>query len=59
MDQIEFIEKVKDAAIKTQKEYKIFASVTISQAILESGWGQSELASKYNNYFGIKASDNW
>ncbi|WP_072060838.1 glucosaminidase domain-containing protein [Clostridium novyi] len=57
--QEEFINLIKDVAIQTQKEYKIFASVTISQAILESGWGQSELACKYNNYFGIKASGDW
>ncbi|NFV47514.1 hypothetical protein FDJ70_07485, partial [Clostridium botulinum] len=59
MDQIEFINKIKDAAIETQKEYKIFASVTIAQAILESGWGESNLASKYNNLFGIKALRDW
>ncbi|KEI18299.1 glucosaminidase domain-containing protein [Clostridium haemolyticum] len=59
MDQIEFINKIKDAAIETQKEYKIFASVTIAQAILESGWGESSLAKNYNNLFGIKALRDW
>ena len=31
------------------------ASVTVAQAILESSWGQSSLATTANNYFGVKA----
>ncbi|MCD3211094.1 SH3 domain-containing protein [Clostridium botulinum C/D] len=57
--QTEFIQKIKDAAIETQKNYGIFASITISQAILESGWGESGLAKTYNNLFGIKALRDW
>ncbi|WP_072060658.1 glucosaminidase domain-containing protein [Clostridium sp. K25] len=57
--QIEFINKIKDAAIVTQAQYSIFASVTIAQAILESGWGESTLAQQYNNLFGIKALRDW
>lgn len=59
MKQLEFINRIKDAAIETQKKYGIFASVTISQAILESGWGESSLAKTYNNLFGIKALRDW
>lgn len=33
------------------------ASITIAQAILESGWGRTDLARKANNYFGIKDTD--
>lgn len=58
-EQLEFINKIKDSAIDTQIKYKIFASVSIAQAILESGWGSSVLAKKYNNLFGIKALRNW
>ena len=36
------------------KRTKILASLTIAQAILESGWGTSALARKSNNLFGIK-----
>ncbi|WP_053071151.1 glucosaminidase domain-containing protein [Clostridium botulinum] len=57
--QEKFIDSIKDAAIETQNKYNIFASVTISQAILESGWGESSLAKTYNNLFGIKALRDW
>ncbi|WP_080965282.1 glucosaminidase domain-containing protein [Clostridium novyi] len=57
--QTDFIGKIKDAAIETQNKYKIFASITIAQAILESGWGTSNLATHYNNLFGIKALRDW
>lgn len=54
-----FIDKVKDGAIAGWHEGRILPSVTIAQAILESGWGKSELATKANNLFGIKASKDW
>lgn len=34
-------------------------SPIIAQAILESGWGESTLASKYHNYFGLKCGTAW
>ena len=34
-------------------------SVLIAQAAIESNWGRSALAARYNNYFGIKASKSW
>ena len=43
------------AAIASQQATGVPASITIAQAILESGWGQTGLAKKANNYFGIKA----
>ena len=54
-----FIEKVKGGAITGWHEGKILPSVTIAQACLESGWGTSELATKANNLFGIKAKSDW
>ena len=36
-----------------------FKSVIIAQAAIESNWGRSVLSSRYNNYFGIKASKSW
>ena len=54
-----FIEEIKEEAIKNYKEYKILPSITIAQAILESSWGESDLAQIYNNLFGIKADSSW
>jgi len=55
----EYIENYKDIAIKKQKEYKIPASITLAQGILESGSGNSSLARKANNHFGIKCHKGW
>ena len=45
--------------IKGEDLTGFFPSVLIAQAALESNWGQSSLAAKYNNYFGIKAGSSW
>lgn len=51
----EFIKKVGDLARNVGQEHDIYASVMIAQAILESGSGNSALASEPNhNLFGIK-----
>jgi flagellum-specific peptidoglycan hydrolase FlgJ len=42
-----------------QADYRksgVLASVTLAQAINESGWGKTELAQKGNNIFGMKIS---
>ena len=39
--------------------YGIPASITLAQGILESGNGESRLATEGNNHFGIKCHDNW
>jgi len=39
------------------REYGVPASVTIAQAILESGWGRSSLSATDRNYFGIKCQN--
>ncbi|MBC2399710.1 glycoside hydrolase family 73 protein [Clostridium tetanomorphum] len=54
-----FINGVKYGAIASQKKYKILASITIAQAILESAWGKSALAQESKNLFGIKAIGEW
>lgn len=53
-----FIESVAPGAINGWKQYGVLPSITAAQAILESGWGQSSLASQYHNLFGIKGSYN-
>ena len=52
-----FIEQI--APLVQKHPSKIFNSVTIAQACLESAWGQSDLARGGNNLFGIKASAPW
>lgn len=59
MEKENFINLVKDGAIDGHENHGIFASVTIAQAILESGWGSSTLSVKAKNLFGIKAFDDW
>jgi flagellum-specific peptidoglycan hydrolase FlgJ len=51
-----FIGEVAPGAVAAQRRYGVPASVTIAQAILESGWGQSHLAIKDHNLFGIKGT---
>ena len=53
--QKEFIDRIVPHAKELQKSYGVLPSIIIGQAILESNWGQSTLASKYNNLFGVKA----
>ena len=53
--QIVFIKNIADAAMESMGHTGVPASVTIAQAILESGWGASMLAREANNFFGVKA----
>ena len=50
----EYIERYKAIAIRQMVEYGIPASITLAQACLESGDGNSTLAVEGNNHFGIK-----
>lgn len=59
MDKKEFINSVKEGALKGLSDYGILPSLTIAQAILESAWGNSKLSQKANNLFGVKASSSW
>ncbi|MCP8970782.1 glucosaminidase domain-containing protein [Ectobacillus ponti] len=51
-----FIDRIAPFAVENQNKYGILASLTIAQAILESGWGRSVLATQANNLFGIKGT---
>lgn len=55
-DQEKFIEKIGAMAKADMAQRGICAAITIAQAILESGWGKSELAQNANNLFGMKKS---
>lgn len=52
-----FIKDLAPYAQTLHQQYGVLASITLAQAILESDWGKSQLASDYNNYFGIKSDD--
>lgn len=54
MSNQDFINKIINSAKKGYEKYGILPSVTIAQAINESGWGGSYLARTDNNLFGIK-----
>jgi hypothetical protein len=51
-----FIDEVAPGAVAAQRQYGVPAAVTIAQAIDESGWGQSSLAIRDHNLFGIKGA---
>lgn len=54
-----YIKKYKNVAIQQMKQYKIPASITLAQGILESGSGRSDLSVKANNHFGIKCTSDY
>jgi hypothetical protein len=55
----EYVRKYKNLAMQHQKEYKIPASITLAQGLLESAAGGSYLAKMGNNHFGIKCKETW
>ncbi len=55
----EYVNKYQDLAVKEMKRTGIPASITMAQALLESGTGNSTLARKSNNHFGIKCHNDW
>jgi len=55
----EYIERYAAIAVEEMQRTGIPASITLAQACLESGDGNSELARKSNNHFGIKCYSSW
>lgn len=49
-----FFDRMVPLAVADMKKSGVLASVTLAQAILESGWGTKELAVNANNFFGMK-----
>ena len=56
---LDYIDKYSDIDIKEMKRTGVPASITLAQGILESNAGQSVLATKGNNHFGIKCHNDW
>ena len=60
LEQQNFINSIYEALRKYAPSYDIKCySAIIGQAILESGWGNSKLASNFHNYFGLKCGSSW
>ena len=55
----DYIKKYQSMAIDQMMRYKIPASITLAQGLLESGAGQSRLSREANNHFGIKCGSSW
>lgn len=53
----EYVDLWRATAVQQMIQYKIPASITLAQGILESGSGNSELVKNGNNHFGIKCHD--
>ena len=58
-NRMEYVENYSSYAIQNMRMYRVPASITLAQGILESGSGKSELARKSNNHFGIKCGSHW
>ncbi|WP_299050146.1 glucosaminidase domain-containing protein [uncultured Polaribacter sp.] len=56
---LQYIEDYAPVAVNEMFTYKIPASITLAQGILESGNGKGPLARKSNNHFGIKCHTEW
>lgn len=54
-----YIQSFAKMAVQEMELYKIPASITLAQGILETGNGQSDLAQFANNHFGIKCKAEW
>lgn len=52
----DYFDKWGEVAVQQMVQYRIPASITLAQGVLESGAGRSELARKANNHFGIKCN---
>lgn len=51
---LEYIDRYKAIALEHQRDYGVPAAITLAQGLLESNAGQSYLARRGNNHFGIK-----
>ncbi|MDO9258101.1 MAG: glucosaminidase domain-containing protein [Bacteroidales bacterium] len=58
-DYAAYIKKYKSIAIREMELYKIPASITLAQGMIESGCGKSKLALDTRNHFGIKCQQDW
>ncbi|RQP14192.1 MAG: LysM peptidoglycan-binding domain-containing protein [Chryseobacterium sp.] len=55
----QYIQRFAAYAVEEMELYKIPASITLAQGLLETAGGQSRLAQEAKNHFGIKCKENW
>jgi LysM repeat protein len=55
----QYISKYFPLAVEEMNRYKIPASITLAQGLIETESGNSKLATKANNHFGIKCKAEW
>lgn len=55
----QYVQKFAPYAVEEMEKYKIPASITLAQGLLETGGGQSRLAQEGKNHFGIKCKEEW
>lgn len=55
----QYIQNFAAYAVEEMEKYKIPASITLAQGLLETGGGQSRLAQEGKNHFGIKCKEDW
>ncbi len=58
-DRLEYIDKYKKIAIAEMERAGVPASIKLAQGLLESNAGQSTLAKRANNHFGMKCGSAW
>lgn len=56
---LSYIERYRDIAVREMERAGIPASIKLAQGLLESNAGQSNLARRANNHFGMKCGSNW
>ncbi len=53
-----FLDELSESVLRAAREHRVLPSITLAQAILESGWGRSGLAAHHHNLFGVKAGSS-
>lgn len=56
---LDYISKYKEIAKNSMQQFGVPASITLAQALLESGSGMGSLCLQANNHFGIKCRKDW
>lgn len=59
MTKTDFLNKYYPIAYKVTRGTSLLPETLITQLILESGYNLSQLALKYNNFFGLKSGTSW